>query len=88
MVTKKQFLTKLNASLKKLPSDERQDILQDIEEYFAIGLARRKDGRTNISFSWFPRTIAKELVATHRVEKVEENTTAVIYSVQYGLSLD
>ena len=76
MVTKKQFLTKLNASLKRLPSDERQDILQDIEEYFEIGLQEGKTEEQLSASLGSPQQLAKELVATYRVEKVEENATA------------
>ncbi|WP_043934731.1 DUF1700 domain-containing protein [Bacillus sp. EB01] len=75
-MTKKQFLTILNASLKRLPSDERQDILQDIEEYFEIGLGEGKTEEQLAASLGSPQQIAKELVATYRVEKVEETATA------------
>ncbi|AXI07712.1 hypothetical protein CUC15_01355 [Oceanobacillus zhaokaii] len=74
-MTKKQFLTKLNASLKKLPPEERQDIMQDIEEYFAIGSEEGKSEEQIATSLGSPEQIAKELVATHRVEKVEETTS-------------
>ena len=74
-MTKKQFLTKLNASLKRLPSDEREDILQDFEEHFAIGLEEGKTEEQISTSLGSPQQIAKELLATYRVKKVEETAT-------------
>ena len=75
MMTKDQFLTKLEASLKRLPSDERQDIVQDFEEHFTIGLAEGKtEEEISVSLG-SPQQIAKEMVATHHVEKVETTAT-------------
>ncbi|WP_409276248.1 HAAS signaling domain-containing protein [Neobacillus sp. SCS-31] len=75
-MNKKQFIAELNASLRRLPSYERQDILQDIEEYFEIGLEEGKTEEQLSASLGSPHQIAKELVATHRVEKVEETATA------------
>ncbi|KKK39260.1 hypothetical protein WQ57_05575 [Mesobacillus campisalis] len=75
-MTKKQFLTKLNASLKRLPSSERQDILQDMEEYFEIGIEEGKTEEQISASLGSPHQIAKELAAAYRVEKVGETATA------------
>lgn len=75
-MTKKQFLTKLNTSLKGLSSDEREDILQDFEEHFTIGLEEGKTEEQISASLGSPQQIAKELVATHRVKKVNETSTS------------
>ncbi|RDW15006.1 HAAS signaling domain-containing protein [Oceanobacillus chungangensis] len=74
-MTKKQFISKLNASLKRLPYEERQDIIQDIEEYFVIGSEEGKSEEQVATSLGSPEQIAKELVAAYRVEKVEETTS-------------
>jgi uncharacterized membrane protein len=75
MLNKDQFLTKLEVSLKKLPSDERQDILQDFEEHFTIGLAEGKSEEEISSSLGAPQQIAKEMAATYHIEKVEATAT-------------
>ncbi|OHX51210.1 hypothetical protein BB776_03475 [Planococcus salinarum] len=41
-MTEQQFLQQLEQALDRLPAEERNDILQDIREYFANG---RADGK-------------------------------------------
>ena len=74
-MTKDQFLTKLNSSLRKLPPEERQDILQDFEEHFAIGLEEGKTEEQVASSLGSPQQIAKDLAATYHVEQVEVTAT-------------
>lgn len=74
-MNKEQFLTKLNVSLKRLSSEERQDILQDFEEHFAIGL---EEGKTEEQISdslGSPNQIAKELLVSYHLERVESTVT-------------
>lgn len=75
-MTKDQFFSKLNTSLKRLPSEEREDILQDFEEHFAAGIEKGKTEEEIIISLGSPEQIAKELVAIYRVERVEESTSA------------
>ena len=74
-MNKEQFLTKLNDALKRIPSSEREDILQDFREHFEIGLS---DGKTEEEIAkglGVPQQIAREMVATYRLEQVEESTS-------------
>ncbi|GAB3062059.1 DUF1700 domain-containing protein [Virgibacillus ainsalahensis] len=74
-MNKEQFLKSLENGLKKLPQEEREDILQDFREHFDIGLA---DGRTQEQISeslGSPKHIAKELQANYHIEKVEATAT-------------
>ena len=71
-MTEKQFLQQLEQALDRLPAEERNDILQDIREYFANG---RADGRTDSDIAaelGSPDAIAKELV-----DSFDFNQTAV-----------
>ncbi|HLV08955.1 MAG TPA: DUF1700 domain-containing protein [Halanaerobiales bacterium] len=75
MMTKEQFLKQLAKGLKRLPAEERQDILRDYQEHFMIGI---EEGETEEGISaslGSPRQIAKELLATYHLEQVETTTT-------------
>ncbi|MFD1360099.1 HAAS signaling domain-containing protein [Lentibacillus salinarum] len=74
-MNKEQFLKSLENGLKKLSPEERDDIIHDFKEHFSIGLA---DGKTEEQISdslGSPKQIAKELVATSQIEKVEDTAT-------------
>lgn len=74
-MNKEQFLNRLDSSLKKLSQEERQDILQDFEEHFVIGL---EEGKTEDQISdslGSPNQIAKELLASYHLEKMKTTTT-------------
>ena len=42
-MTENQFIGELETALKRLPTEERNDIIQDIHEYFTNG---REDGKS------------------------------------------
>ncbi|MBO0588471.1 DUF1700 domain-containing protein [Sporosarcina sp. E16_8] len=42
-MTENQFIGELETALKRLPTEERNDIIQDIQEYFTNG---REDGKS------------------------------------------
>jgi len=70
-MTKEQFLSELKKSLLSLPTDERNDILHDYEEYFTMGI---RDGKTEEEIATSlgtPEQIGKELAAVHHVETVD-----------------
>ncbi|WP_217587657.1 DUF1700 domain-containing protein [Lentibacillus saliphilus] len=72
-MTKEAFFTQLKASLNGMSEAEKQDILQDFEEHFAIGLAEGKTEHDIAEALGQPEQIAKELHATHHLEKVNDN---------------
>ncbi|WP_047984962.1 HAAS signaling domain-containing protein [Ornithinibacillus californiensis] len=82
-MNREQFLSKLNDSLKRLPSSEREEILQDFREHFEIGMSEGKSEEDIASGLGSPQQIAKELVATYRLEQVGEtaNTGNVLRAV-------
>ncbi|WP_342514925.1 DUF1700 domain-containing protein [Sporosarcina sp. FSL K6-1522] len=69
------FLTQLQATLTKLPNDERQEILQDYEEYFTIGQLDGKSEEQIAASLGSPKTIGKELSAAYHLEKAETTVT-------------
>lgn len=71
----KQFLKQLNDAIQHLPADERQDILHDYEEHFAVG---KEEGKTESMIAdalGSPNKIAKELLAMYHVEQAESTAT-------------
>lgn len=73
-MTEQQFLNELEMALTKLPSDERNDIFQDIKEYFTDG---RVDGKSDSEIAaslGSPKEIAEELLANYVPEKIDTNT--------------
>lgn len=74
-MNKKQFLAKLDSSLKRIPSNDRQDILQDFEEHFTIGIQEGKTEEQISSLLGSPHQIAKDIIATYHLERVETKAT-------------
>jgi len=74
-MTKLEFFLQLNRYLVKLPSDERQEILQDYEEYFAFGIQDGKTEEQIISALGSPKQISKELLASYHIERATSTTT-------------
>lgn len=74
-MNKEQFLTELDASLKRITVEERQDILQDFEEHFAVGLEEGKTEEEIAASLGSPHQIAKEMLASYHIEKVETTAT-------------
>ncbi|WP_046175303.1 DUF1700 domain-containing protein [Domibacillus indicus] len=75
-MNKKQFLQQLDSALQGLSQEERRDILQDYEEYFASGLEEGKSEEEIASALGSPRQIGKELAASHQVERARTTATA------------
>mgnify|MGYP000054425374 CR=1 FL=1 len=75
-MNKEQFLKQLEASLKRLTNEERQDILQDYEEYFAIGIDKGKTEQEISESLGQPKQIAKELLASYHLDMVERTASA------------
>jgi uncharacterized membrane protein len=74
-MNKEQFLAKMNDALKRLPSTEREDILQDFREHFEVGLSEGKKEEEIARGLGSPQQIAKEMVASYRLEQVEESAS-------------
>ncbi|MEK4009889.1 DUF1700 domain-containing protein [Peribacillus sp. FSL M8-0224] len=75
-MNKEQFIKQLNASLTRLSLEEREDILQDYEEYFEIGMEEGKSEQEISKSLGNPKQISKELMATYHLGQVEQTTSA------------
>src|SRR5690625_3134407 len=75
-MTKKEFLTELKSLLIQISEDERKDIMQDFEEHFQIGLEEGETEEEIASGLGSPEQIAKELLATYHIEKMETTASA------------
>ena len=98
-MTENQFISELEQALKRLPAEERNDILQDIREYFSAG---RDDGKGEEGIAaslGSPSKIATDLLeaypfkendiivqpATSEVITIQDNSfTKVDIVVQHG----
>lgn len=76
MMNEDQFLGTLDKYLKKLPKEERQDILHDFKEHFEIGKMEGKSEKEISESLGSPNKIAKEMIASYHLEKVETNASA------------
>lgn len=74
-MNKEQFLKILSEEIRKLPKEEREDILRDFQEHFQFGMEEGKTEEEIAQSLGSPKQIAKELVASYHVDKVTETTT-------------
>ena len=90
-MTKQEFLDKLNGLMKKMPEEERKDILYDYEEHFQNGMASGKSEAEIANSLGSPQAIAKEIMAGYHVAQAAENVSmtnmvrAVLATVSLGL---
>lgn len=70
-MTENQFLQELEQALDRFPAEERNDILQDIREYFANGHADSKSDSDIAAELGDPAAIAKELTESFDFNKTE-----------------
>lgn len=75
-MTKEQFMSTLDKHSTKLPEEEREEVLRDFEEHFAIGYEEGKTDEEIIKGLGSPQQIAKELVATHHLDQMESKSSA------------
>ncbi len=86
MMNKNQFLNKLDKSLQRLPYEERKDILHDFQEHFEIGKEQNKSEEEITKSLGNPNQLAKELLATYYLEKVESSSsTANIFRAVWAV---
>lgn len=77
-MTEQQFLNELEMALTRLPADEKNDILQDIKEYFTNG---REDGKSDSEIAGSlgsPKEIADELLTNYVPEKSQTEDKKLI----------
>ncbi len=83
-MTENQFISEFETALKRLPTEERNDIIQDIKEYFTNG---REDGKSESEIAaslGSPKKIADELLASYSFveNEVEMKATNEVITIQ------
>jgi len=71
-MNKEEYLKKLSKLIKKVPVDEKKELLLDYEEHFRIGM---ENGRTEEEISTAlgdPKNVAKQIKADYMVKKAED----------------
>ena len=74
-MNKEDFLKILHQGIKKLPPEEREDIIQDYEEHFDFGLAEGKSEEKIVQSLGSPTQIAKEILTNYHLDQVNTSTT-------------
>ncbi|MBC6971586.1 DUF1700 domain-containing protein [Bacillus sp. Xin] len=75
-MNKEQFLRELSGHLRKLPEEERKDILYDYGEHFQFGLEEGKTEAEIIQGLGSPKAIAKEMLALYRFDEMKKDPSA------------
>ncbi|MFS0690949.1 DUF4097 family beta strand repeat-containing protein [Sporosarcina sp. 179-K 8C2 HS] len=87
-MTEKQFINELENALKRLPADERNDILQDIREYFLNGRDDGKEDEEIAASLGSPAKIAAELLEAYPFKDsdiggdINVNPTSEVITIQ------
>lgn len=88
-MNEQQFLTELEHSLKKVPKDERSDMVHDYEEHFSLGREEGKSEEEIARALGSPQKIAKEFLAMYHLEKAKSHKSAgnVFRAVWAGIGI-
>lgn len=90
MMTKHEFLARLDKLIKSIPEQERNDILFDYHSHFEAGLAEGKSEEEIAKSLGHPNMIAKELLANYHISVAQSQPSlrhvgrAVIATVSLG----
>ncbi len=74
-MNKTEYLKELAQLLKKIPENERKDILYDYQEHFEVGTDEGKSEEDIIKDLGSPKVIARELLAHYHIEYARSNTS-------------
>jgi uncharacterized membrane protein len=75
-MNKEDYLKKLTRLIKKLPKEDREDILLDYEEHFRIGIEKGRSEEEISKALGNPETVAKQIKAEYMVKKAENKPSA------------
>lgn len=88
-MTSQVFLDVLNKLLRKLPSDDRKEILYDYEEHIRIAVEHGKGEAEVLKGLGDPKTIAKAIMAEYYIGLADEtkSPTSIIRAIAASISL-
>jgi uncharacterized membrane protein len=75
-MNKEDYLKKLTRLIKKLPKEDREDILLDYEEHFRIGVEKGRSEEEISKALGNPETVAKQIKAEYMIKKAENKPSA------------
>lgn len=75
-MNKDEYIEKLNRLIKKLPEEDKEDIISDYEEHFAIGMEKGRSEEEISKALGDPKTVAKQIKAEYMVKKAEDKPSA------------
>lgn len=75
-MNKDEYIGKLTKLLRKLPKEEREDIISDYEEHFAIGMEKGRSEEEISKALGNPKTLAKQIKAEYMVKRAEDKQSA------------
>lgn len=89
-MNKNEFMATVTLSIKKMPEEEKQDILYDFEEYFQEGLLQGRTEEDIAASLGNPKTLIKQMVAVKLVEQASSsnNTQQTLKAIASVISLN
>ena len=75
-MNKDEYIEKLTKLLKRLPKEEREDIISDYEEHFLIGLEKGRSEEEISKALGSPNNVAKQIKAEYMVKRAEDKQSA------------
>ncbi len=75
-MNKDEYIEKLTKLLKRLPKEEREDIISDYEEHFMIGLEKGRREEEISKALGSPKNVAKQIKAEYMVKRAEDKQSA------------
>lgn len=71
-MNKEQFLEKLEAPLKRLPDEDRNELLYDYEEHFETGIMKGYSEEELANQLGDPKKLGRDLLAEYRIDQAED----------------
>ena len=75
-MNKDEYIEKLTKLLKRLPKEEKEDIISDYEEHFFIGLEKGRSEEEISKALGSPKNVAKQIKAEYMVKRAEDKQSA------------
>ncbi len=75
-MNKDEYIEKLTKLLKRLPKEEREDIISDYEEHFMIGVEKGRSEEEISKALGSPKNVSKHIMAEYMVKRAEDKQSA------------
>lgn len=75
-MNKEEYLKKLSKLVKKMPEEDRNDIISDYEEHFRIGMEKGRSEEEIAKALGNPESVVKQIKAEYKINKAENEPSA------------